>query len=132
MARILIIEDDDLLRGVLASALELAGHVVFQASNGQEGIDLFRSTPADLVLTDIVMPVQEGIETIVQLRKHHKTVPIIAMSGGVNNAKLYLSIAGRFGAKRILSKPFTPQKLIETVDEVLAEGADQPPGPKEA
>lgn len=128
MARILIIEDDDLLRGVLANALELAGHTVIQAANGQEGVDLFRATAADLVLTDIVMPVQEGVETIIQLRKHQREVPIIAMSGGVANTKLYLSIASRIGAKRILSKPFTPQQLIETIDEVLAEAADRPPG----
>ncbi len=127
MARILIIEDDELLRSVLANALEYAGHTVVQAGNGQEGVDLFRALPADLVLTDIVMPVQEGVETIIQLRKQRRTLPIIAMSGGVANAKLYLSIAGRIGAKRILAKPFTPQKLLEVVDEVLAEAAAEAP-----
>jgi CheY-like chemotaxis protein len=121
MARILIIEDDELLRGVLAEALEHAGHTVYQAGNGQEGVDLFRVRPADLVLTDIVMPVKEGVETIMLLRQADRNVPIIAMSGGVPNAKLYLSIAGRIGAKRILSKPFTPQHLREVVAQVLAE-----------
>jgi CheY-like chemotaxis protein len=120
MARILIIEDDDLLRDVLAKALELAGHEVTQACNGQEGVDLFRACPADLVLTDLVMPVQEGVETILQLRKQYRHTPIIAMSGGAVNTKLYLSIAGRIGAQRILPKPFTPQLLIETVTQVLA------------
>jgi CheY-like chemotaxis protein len=121
MARILIIEDDELLRTVLASALEFAGHTVVQAGNGQEGVDLFRATSADLVLTDIVMPVQEGVETIMALRRVSRTVKIIAMSGGVANSKLYLNIAGRIGAKRILAKPFTPQHLIEVVSQVLAE-----------
>jgi DNA-binding response OmpR family regulator len=127
MARILIIEDDDLLRGVLTSALEFAGHTVIQARNGQEGIELFHAVPVDLVLTDIVMPIKEGVETIMTLRDERKNLPIIAMSGGAANAKLYLSIAGRIGAKRILSKPFTPQHLLETVDQVLAETGEQKP-----
>lgn len=125
MARILIIEDDDLLRGVLANALELAGHTVVQAENGQQGIDLFRSLPADLVLTDIVMPVQEGVETIMQLRRMRADLPIVAMSGGVPNSKLYLSIAGGIGAKKVLAKPFTPQQLLQVVADVL--GKNSPP-----
>ena len=119
MARILIIEDDELLRDVLAKSLEQAGHVVTQASNGQAGVDLFRAEPAELVLTDLVMPVQEGVETIMQLRRYGPAVPIIAMSGGVPNSKLYLKIAGGIGAQRILAKPFTPQQLIEVVNELL-------------
>lgn len=119
MARILIIEDDDLLRDVLAKALEQVGHVVFQATNGQEGITMFRANPADLVLTDLVMPVQEGVETIQQLRRQNRTLPIIAMSGGVPNSRLYLSIAGGIGAQRVLAKPFTPQRLLEVVNEIL-------------
>ena len=121
MARILIIEDDQLLRDVLAQSLEIAGHVVTRASNGQEGLDLFRASPTDLVLTDLVMPVQEGIETIMQLRRVRPNLPIIAMSGGVPNSKLYLNIAGGVGAQRVLAKPFTPQKLLEVVSEVLEE-----------
>jgi CheY-like chemotaxis protein len=119
MARILIIEDDDLLRDVLAKALEQVGHVVFQATNGQEGITMFRANPTDLVLTDLVMPVQEGVETIQQLRRQNRTLPIIAMSGGVPNSRLYLSIAGGIGAQRVLAKPFTPQRLLEVVNEIL-------------
>lgn len=126
MAQILIIDDDELLRGVLAQALELAGHKVVQAGNGQEGVDLFRAGQADLVITDLVMPVQEGVETIMQLRRYRRDVPIIAMSGGVPNSKVYLGIAGKIGAKRILAKPFTPTQLIEAVEEVLAELPEPP------
>ncbi|HVU33152.1 MAG TPA: response regulator [Opitutaceae bacterium] len=121
MARILVIEDDDLLRTVLANALAAAGHDVMEATNGQEGLDRFRAAPTDLVLTDIVMPVQEGVETILQLRRNHPTLPIIAMSGGVANSKLYLTIAGRMGASRVIAKPFTPQYLLSVVNEVLAD-----------
>lgn len=119
MARILIIEDDDLLRGVLGSALTLAGHEVIQAPNGQDGVNAFRQKAIDVVITDIVMPVQEGVETIMQIRALSKKVPIIAMSGGVANSKLYLNIAGRIGAQRILPKPFTPQELLAAVTEAL-------------
>lgn len=131
MARILIIEDDDLLRTVLVNALEFAGHSVVQARNGQEGIEVFHAVPVDLVLTDIVMPVKEGVETIMTLRDERKNLPIIAMSGGAANAKLYLNIAGRIGAKRILSKPFTPQHLLEVVEQVLLESGHGPTPPKE-
>ena len=120
MARVLLIEDDDLLRDVLAQSLVVAGHEVIQASDGEEGVALFRSAPADIVVTDIVMPVQEGVETIMQLRKHRRDLPIIAMSGGAPNSKLYLGIAGRIGAQKILAKPFTPAQLQAAIADALA------------
>lgn len=120
MARILIIEDDDLLRGVLARSLEMCGHSIVQASNGQEGLDLYRAAPSDLVITDLVMPVKEGVETIVQLRQRAPQLPIIAMSGGVANSNVYLTIAAKIGARRVLAKPFTPRQLLDAVDEVLS------------
>jgi CheY-like chemotaxis protein len=118
MPRILLIEDDELLRSVLAQALVANGHEVMQAGNGEEGVALFRSSAVDLVVTDLVMPVQEGVETIMQLRKQ-RDVPIIAMSGGVPNSKLYLSLAGRLGAQKILPKPFTPAQLLTAIAEAL-------------
>jgi CheY-like chemotaxis protein len=127
MSRILIIEDDDLLRKVLAKTLELAGHTVLEASNGQEGLDLFRGTSADLVITDLVMPVKEGVETIMQLHREFPDLPILAMSGGVPNSGLYLNIANKIGAQRVLAKPFTPQELMEVVGQVL--GNSQPSNP---
>jgi len=126
MARILLIEDDDLLRDVLAQSLIAAGHEVVQASNGEEGVQLFRAAPTDVVVTDLVMPVQEGVETIMQLRACRRDLPIIAMSGGVPNSKLYLSIAGRMGAQRILAKPFTPAQLLAAIDEALAREESPP------
>ena len=120
MPRVLLIEDDDLLRDVLARSLVAAGHEVVEASNGIEGIDLFRARPADVVVTDLVMPLQEGVETIMQLRKLRRDIPIVAMSGGVPNSKLYLGIAGRIGAQKILPKPFTPAQLQAAITEALA------------
>lgn len=125
MAQILLIDDDDLLRGVLAKALVHAGHVVIQASDGQQGVELARATTVDLVITDLIMPVQEGVETIVTLRRERPALPIIAISGGVTHSKLYLDIAAKIGARRILAKPFTPQELLAAIDEVF--GGKPPP-----
>lgn len=121
MAQILLIDDDDLLRSVLAKALGHAGHTVIQAADGQQGVELARATSLDLVITDLIMPVQEGVETIMVLRRERPTLPVIAISGGLSNSKLYLEIAAKVGARRVLPKPFTPQELTAAIDEVLAE-----------
>jgi two-component system chemotaxis response regulator CheY len=121
MARILIIDDDELLRGVLAKSLTYAGHLVLQAPDGKQGVELARVTEPDLVITDVIMPVQEGVETIIRLRRHRPALPIIAMSGGAANSKLYLEIAAKIGAKQILPKPFSPKDLIAIIDTLLKE-----------
>ena len=123
MFRILLIDDDDLLRGVLAKALGHAGHTVIQASDGRLGVELARATPVDLVITDLVMPVQEGVETILQLRREQPLLPVIAISGGLSNSKLYLDIAAKIGARRVLAKPFTPRELIDQIEEVMREAS---------
>lgn len=122
MARLLLIDDDNMLRSVLAKSLTYAGHEVIQAADGQQGFELFRATPVDLVITDLVMPVQEGVETIVRLRRENSKIPIIAISGGLTNSKLYLAMAEKIGARKVLGKPFTPKELIEAVNEVLGPG----------
>jgi DNA-binding response OmpR family regulator len=119
MSRILIIEDDNSLRTVLAKALARAGHEVFQASDGKVGVDLARVTPLDLVITDLIMPIQEGVETILILRKELPTLPIIAISGGVPNSPIYLNIAEKVGARQILTKPFTAAEMLAAIAEVL-------------
>lgn len=127
MACILIIDDDNVLRDILAKALGHAGHTVFQAPDGLQGVDLARVAPVDLVLTDLIMPVQEGVETITTLRKERPELPVIAMSGDTANAKLYLEIAGKIGARRVLEKPFTPAELLALIDQVLSEGGGKQP-----
>jgi DNA-binding response OmpR family regulator len=131
MARILLIDDDDPLREVLATTLASVGHIVMQAADGKRGVELFRVEPADLVITDIIMPGQEGIETIVALRRELPSLPIIAMSGGTSYSKFYLEVAAKLGAQRTLAKPFTTTELMQAVSAVLAtppagSGADQP------
>ena len=120
MARILLIEDDDELRKVIAQSLAHAGHEVVQAADGRQGIDLFHATPFDLVLTDLVMPGKEGVETIIELHREQPTLKIIAMSGGMLRSNFYLELAGKLGAHRTLAKPFMPAELLGAIDEVLA------------
>lgn len=128
MARILLIDDDNPLREVLATTLSNAGHIVMQAADGRTGVELFRIEPADLVITDIIMPGQEGIETIVQFRHEVPDLPIIAMSGGASHSKFYLDMAGKLGAQITLSKPFTSTELFRAIDTVLALTPPAEPG----
>ncbi len=120
MANILLIDDDDQLRELLGMMLTSAGHVVTTASEGAMGMKLFRANPADLVITDIVMPNQEGIETIMKLRAEFPRLGIIAMSGGVTYSPTWLAMAAKLGANRTLAKPFTIPQLTAAVAEVLA------------
>jgi CheY-like chemotaxis protein len=127
MASILLIEDDDDVRMMIATVLGRAGHTVRQAENGVEGLELYRSKQADLVLTDLVMPEKEGLATIMELRRINPTVRIIAMSGGyVYDPKLYLHMATRFGADRVLSKPFDVDALKQIIQEMLSEPPTAP------
>lgn len=120
MADILIIDDDDVFRDVLASALEQSGHHVRQATNGVEGLQMFHATPAELVITDIVMPEKEGLDTIRDLRRDFPKARIIAMSGGLaHDPKLYLHMAEKFGATAVLAKPFHLADLKQVVDTAL-------------
>lgn len=121
MPTVLVIDDDDIVRGLLVRALTGARYAVIEAADGQEGLAQARSHTPDIVVTDLVMPVQEGVEIIMTLHRERPRLPIIAISGGVTNSKLYLDIAGKIGARRILPKPFTPKELIHLIEQVLAE-----------
>lgn len=120
MAKILVIDDDDIFRDVLVEALSQSGHEVRSAFNGVDGLKKFREAPVDLVLTDIVMPEKEGLDTIRDLRRDHPGVRIVAMSGGIaHDPKLYLHMAAKFGAVAVLPKPFTLAQLHDIVESAL-------------
>jgi DNA-binding response OmpR family regulator len=123
MARILVIDDDDSLRDIMTMMLTEAGHTVRQASDGRKGVALFRAEPADVVVTDLVMPEQEGIETIMELRRSYPRLPIVAVSGGLDNSEIYLNIAAKVGAHRTLAKPFSAQDLLAAIEDALREPA---------
>ena len=126
MARILVIDDDGQVRGAIRRILERAGHTVLDAADGEAGIRLYRERPTDLIITDIFMPEQDGIETIQQLRREFPGVKIIAISGGDRTQTVDLrKDAELFGASRTLRKPFELTELLKAVRELLGE---PPPG----
>jgi DNA-binding response OmpR family regulator len=131
MSTILLIEDDDLFRDALAGALTERGYTVMQARDGDEGMRIFRVEPADLVLTDIVMPNKDGTALVTELHREFPDTAIIAMSGGVaHEPELYLKIAGAFGATRTLKKPFELPTLLAAIKDVLGDGREEkPPAP---
>lgn len=119
--RILVIDDDEQMRILLRQVMEWAGHEVMVASNGREGMLKQRKQQADLVITDLIMPEQEGLETITSLRKEYPQVKIIAISGGGRiGPGAYLPAAQELGANRVFSKPFDVRELAATVKELLA------------
>ena len=116
MTHILVIDDDKLFRSMMRRTLESAGHEVIEAESGNAGLRVFAAKAADLVITDILMPDKEGIETIRELRGRGHAVKILAVSGG-GQAKMleFLRIAERFGADASLRKPFRSQDLLDQV-----------------
>jgi DNA-binding response OmpR family regulator len=121
MARILIIDDDDQFRGMLRQTLAREGHEVIEARDGGDGVACYRAAPADLVITDILMPEHEGLETIKQLRAEFPAVKIIAISGGGAKGTFnFLKPARLLGAQRTLVKPFDLEELRLAIREVLS------------
>lgn len=119
MARILLVDDDPVILQMVNEFLRDAAHEVTTAANGMEALKLARSAPFDLVITDLVMPEKEGIETILALRKESPTTKIIAMSGSTED---YLTVARKLGASGTLAKPFSRQQLLDAVASVLSSG----------
>ena len=120
MARILVIDDDAQMRNMLRQMLESEGHTAAVAENGKEGLLQMRTHPFDLVITDLIMPEKEGIETIQELRKSYPDLKIIAISGGGRYGQLeYLPVAKKLGADSTLAKPFRKQELLEMMEDVL-------------
>ena len=120
MARILIIDDEEAVRLTLSQALECEGHTVIEAANGAAGLKRFEVEPVDLVITDILMPDKEGLETIRDLRRLRSDLKIIAISGGGRNDNVnFLEMAGRLGADATLKKPFSIDDLCRVVSTCL-------------
>jgi DNA-binding response OmpR family regulator len=123
MKKILIVDDEPHILMMLKKMLEKAGYEVDLATNGIEGIELFKKSQADLVITDIIMPEKEGLETIREMRRIKPNLKIIAMSGGGKvSAENYLEIAKIFGAAKVIAKPFTMQEMKSAVSELLVGG----------
>lgn len=120
MARILVIDDEPQVRTMLRELLEDESYEVVDASNGKEGLALYRKESIDLVITDLIMPEKEGIETIRELRKISPEVKIIAISGGSRLlSNEFLTVAKALGAQRILKKPIAFDELRKAIEELL-------------
>lgn len=122
MTKILVIEDEDSFRRVLVQMLGKAGYEVRQAGDGNQALEVCAQFCPDLVLTDIIMPDKEGLETIQELLELSSTIKIIAMSGGGKfGPDSYLPLAEKLGAKATLQKPFMREEMLSTIAKVLAE-----------
>ena len=124
VARILVIDDEPLVRDMVRQILERAGYEVLDAPDGKVGMQRVREQVFDLVITDILMPEQEGIETIRMLHREFPQIRILAISGGGRRGKLdVLPVAEVFGAHRSLAKPFERKELLDVVSSLLKESA---------
>jgi CheY-like chemotaxis protein len=124
---ILVIDDDALVRQTLAQVLESTGYEVQCAPEGRQGLRAFHKRRPDLVISDIIMPEMEGIETIMELRILSRDCPIIAISGGGRFGKAdFLSVAKQLGATATLRKPFETDDLLRTVTSCLAGNLTRP------
>ena len=126
MALILIIDDEPQIRSMLKLMLERDGYEVAEAPDGIEGIKIFRQKPADLIITDLIMPNKDGIGMIIDLKKEFPDVKIIAMSGGgLNKPEGYLKGAKKLGAVRTLTKPIDRDEMLRTIKDVLKSPSSQ-------
>lgn len=116
MPHILVIDDDLQICKMLKNYFQRKGFEVSLAHNGVEGIAAFKAASPDLVITDLVMPEKEGIETLMDLKRLDKNVNVIAISGGGRvGPESYLALAGELGAKRVFEKPVDFEELLNAV-----------------
>jgi CheY-like chemotaxis protein len=122
VALILTIDDDEALRRTVRRILTGAGHTVIDAEDGTVGMKRLRKEQPDLVVTDILMPNKDGIETIREIRAVSPRTKVIATSGGgISGNAMFLDMAQAFGADAVLRKPFRAADLLAAVDRLLAD-----------
>jgi CheY-like chemotaxis protein len=114
---ILVVDDDPGVREVIRAMLETVGFQVSIAVNGRDAISMLPTGSYDLILTDLVMPEQEGIATIKEIRQNYPDMKVIAMSGAFGGD--YLRIAGYLGAHGTLAKPLKLETVLKAIDDVL-------------
>lgn len=121
MSSILVVDDEDQIRRLVCETLEQAGYHVTEARDGKEALQQYRQGPADLVIMDILMPNQDGLETTVALRREYPDVKIIVITGGSDMIGIlnYLDVAKMMGAHSTLQKPFEMKTLLEAVQAEL-------------
>ena len=126
MAKILIIDDDVGMRRTASRILRRGGHKVVEAGDGVEGLCIFRTELPDIVVSDIVMPKKEGIETILELRRENPALLILAISGNLTGSTNYLHFAEKLGANGTLAKPFRAADLLREINNLMRRPAPAP------
>jgi len=120
MPRILVIDDNDAFRSTICLWLKHHGYEVQEAADGKIGMTLLASSAPDIILTDILMPEQDGLETIQAVRKQLPDMKIIAMSGGMLDGRVdFLPLAAKFGADHVMHKPFSGSELLLVLEKFL-------------
>ncbi len=123
MPSVLVVDDEEQIRKLIRDTLEQAGYEVTEAQDGKEGLKAYRQRPADLVIMDILMPDQDGLESIMTLRREFPSAKIIAITGGSDMIGIlnFLDVAKMLGARRTLQKPFEMKTLLDVAQaELLA------------
>lgn len=121
MKRILVVDDETQIRTMLALMLEQEGYTVDTAENGEEGLSLVGRHTFDLVITDMIMPVKDGLKFIMELVRDYPDLKVLAISGGgAIKAERYLTMAGYLGDIATLEKPFKREVLLEMVRKLIA------------
>jgi two-component system, response regulator, stage 0 sporulation protein F len=119
MATILVVDDQEPIRVLLRDSLEGDGHEVLEAANGRLGLELYRKRPADLIITDMVMPEMNGLDMLLELTRKCPNVNVIAMSGG-RGSQGWLDAAKLLGTRQTFQKPVDVGKLLDAVRDDLA------------
>lgn len=120
MAGILIIDDDKELREMLKVSLLRRNYVIMEAENGKEAISHFKPSITDLVITDLIMPEEDGLKVVIKLKEIKPSIKIIAISGGGKAGPgSYLNLAKALGADAIFSKPFSVSDLVLKIRDLL-------------
>ena len=119
--KILVVEDDIWINKLIAKILEVENYQIYKSFNGKEALKILAEKPdIKLIITDIIMPEKEGIETIMEIRKKYSDKKIIAMSGGGKvKPKGYLSLAKKIGADEVIQKPFDGDDLIKLIKKLI-------------
>lgn len=122
MPSVLVVDDEDQIRQLIRETLEQAGYEVQEASDGKQGLEHYRAKPADLVIMDILMPDQDGLESIMTLRREFPAARVIAITGGSDMIGIlnFLDVAKMLGARRTLQKPFDMQTLLDAAHSELS------------
>lgn len=119
MARILVVDDEDVVRSLLKTILKHDGHDVVEAGDGSEAIEIHKQDPADLVIVDLVMPKKHGLDTILEMRESHPQTRFIVMTGALPSLLDSDNMATMLGDALTIAKPMTPPDLLRTVNDAL-------------